>query len=519
VSAAADGSGKADNQASSAPLILPDDEFNRVLVSCAHPLNWNNPIPRGKYNLVVIGAGTAGLVAAAGGAGLGAKVALIERHLLGGDCLNVGCVPSKALISAARMAQDARAGDHYGVRVPSVTVDFPAVMQRMRRLRARLAIVDSAERFKGLGVDVYIGDGHFVDRNTVEVDGKRIEFARAVVATGARAAAPPIEGLEAAGYLTNETVFWLTELPKQLVVIGAGPIGCEMAQTFSRFGSEVTLIEEATHILVREDADAARIVENRIEAEGVQLICGAKITRVEKRDSVKVVHLRSGAIEKAVSCDQILVGVGRAPNLEGLGLEAAGIDYDRSGVKVDDGLRTTNAQVYAAGDICTRFKFTHTADALARVVLTNALFLGRRKASALNVPWCTYTSPEIAHVGMYEKDAVERAIEPRTITVKMDGIDRAVLDGRDEGFVRIHLKKGTDKILGATIVAEHAGEMISEISLAMSAGVGLGAIANVIHPYPTQAEAIRKAADAYNRTRLTPTVKKLFKLWLALRRR
>jgi pyruvate/2-oxoglutarate dehydrogenase complex dihydrolipoamide dehydrogenase (E3) component len=516
VSVAADGSGKAESQASSAPLILPDDEFNRVLVSHAHPLNWNNPTPRRKYNLVVIGAGTAGLVSAAGGAGLGARVALIERNLLGGDCLNVGCVPSKALISAARMAEDARAGDHYGVRVQSVTVDFPAVMQRMRRLRARLAVVDSAERFKGLGVDVFIGEGHFVDHQAVEVDGRRIEFARAVVATGARAAAPSIAGLEAAGYLTNETVFWLTELPKQLVVIGAGPIGCEMAQAFRRFGAEVTLIEEATQILVREDADAARIVENRIKAEGLELICGAKITLVEKRDSVKVVHLSSG---EAITCDQILVGVGRAPNLEGLGLEVAGIDYDSSGVKVDDGLRTTNPQVYAAGDVCSRFKFTHTADALARIVLTNALFFGRRKASALNVPWCTYTSPEIAHVGMYEKDAVERGIKPNTITVPMGEIDRAVLDGRDEGFVRIHLKNRTDKILGATIVAEHAGEMISEISLAMSAGVGLGAIANVIHPYPTQVEAIRKAGDAYNRTRLTPAVKNLFKWWLALRRR
>jgi pyruvate/2-oxoglutarate dehydrogenase complex dihydrolipoamide dehydrogenase (E3) component len=506
-------------KASAEPLVLPEDEFNRVLVSRAHPGAWINPAPRGKYNLVVIGAGTAGLVSAAGGAGLGAKVALIERNLLGGDCLNVGCVPSKALISASRIAAQARAGDRYGVHSGSVSVDFAEVMRRMRRLRAQLSVADSAERFKGLGVDVYLGEGRLSGPDSVEVAGQKLKFARAVLATGTRPAAPSIEGLETGGYLTNETLFSLTELPKRLAVIGAGPIGSEMAQAFCRFGSEVTLIEEAQHILLREDADSAAIVQKRIRKEGVRLICGSRIARIEKREAVKIVHLSAGSEEHGIACDEILLAVGRIPNLEGLGLQAAGVAYDSSGIKVDDGLRTANPRVYAAGDVCSRFKFTHTADALARIVLTNALFAGRRKASALNVPWCTYTSPEIAHVGLYERDAAEAGIEVTTITVPLSEVDRAVLDGQDEGFVRIHLKKGGDRILGATIVAEHAGEMISELTLAMTADVGLGAIANVIHPYPTQSDAIRKAGDAYNRTRLTPAISRLFRLWLGLRRR
>jgi pyruvate/2-oxoglutarate dehydrogenase complex dihydrolipoamide dehydrogenase (E3) component/uncharacterized membrane protein YdjX (TVP38/TMEM64 family) len=496
------------------PLVLPDDEHNRTLIKHGHPVNYVNPAPSGRYNLVVVGAGTAGLVSAAGGAGLGAKVALIERHLMGGDCLNVGCVPSKGIISAARVASTARGAAMFGVRTVGVEVDFPAVMERMRRLRAQISHTDSVARYADLGVDVYLGDAHFTGPDTIEVDGRTLRFSRAVITTGARAAAPPIPGLEEVGYLTNETVFWLTELPRRMVVIGAGPIGCEMAQTFRRFGAEVTQFEEGPHVLLREDADAAAIVEARIRAEGVRLIPNARITRVARRGGEIIVEYTAGGAAQSVSCDQILVGVGRAPNVEGLGLEAAGVAYDRSGVTVDDRLRTTNHRIYAAGDICSKYKFTHMADSLARIVLANALFGGRRKASALHVPWCTYTSPEVAHVGMYEADAINAGIEVNTITIPLREVDRAVLEGEDAGFVRVHLRKGSDRILGATIVAEHAGEMISELTLAMEAGVGLGRIASVVHPYPTQAEAIRKAGDAYNRTRLTPAVRKLFDLWL-----
>jgi pyruvate/2-oxoglutarate dehydrogenase complex dihydrolipoamide dehydrogenase (E3) component/uncharacterized membrane protein YdjX (TVP38/TMEM64 family) len=494
--------------------ILPDDEHNRALIAQVHPIGRENPRPSGRYNLVVVGGGTAGLVSAAGAAGLGAKVALVERHLLGGDCLNVGCVPSKALIGAARVAAQVRAAEAFGVRTGSVDVDFGAVMARMRRLRAEIAPMDGVERLTKLGVDVYLGDATFTSPTTVEVDGRTLEFAKAVIATGARATALPIPGLEEAGYLTNETVFELTERPSRLVVVGGGPIGCEMAQAFRRLGSTVTLLNDTPHVLPREEPKAAAILERRLAAEGVRVLNGVKITLVERRDGAAMVHFERDGRGETAAADRILLGVGRTPNTDGLGLDAAGVAYDQSGVTVDDRLRTSNRRIYAAGDIASRFKFTHTADALARIVLTNALFLGRRKASALTVPWCTYTSPEIAHVGLYEHEAKERGLETSTIELPLHDVDRARLDSEDEGFLSVLLAKGSDRILGATLVAAHAGDMISEISVAMAGRLGLGAIANVIHPYPTQAEVIRKAGDAYNRTRLTPRVKALFSWWL-----
>jgi len=500
--------------ASGGPLVLPDDEHNRALLRHVHPPGRTNPTPSGRYNLVVVGGGTAGLVSAAGGAGLGAKVALVERHLLGGDCLNVGCVPSKALISAARAAMSARRAGALGVRVGDVEVDFPAVMERMRRLRAALAPIDGVERFTGLGVDVFLGQARFTSPTSVEVDGRRLEFARAVIAAGARAAAPDVPGLADVDYLTNENLFWLTELPRRLVVVGAGPIGCEMAQAFQAFGSEVTIVHADAHVLPREDADAAAIVERRLVADGVTLLPHTTPTRIERAGDEVVVHHAGGVLR----ADRLLVAIGRAPNLDGLGLDVAGIEHDRTGIRVDDHLRTTNARVYAAGDVASRFQFTHTADAAARIVLTNALFAGRRKASALVVPWCTYTTPEVAHVGLYEREAVERGLDVQSFTIPLAEVDRARLDGEEDGFLRVVTDKGGDRIVGATLVASHAGDMISELTLAMVGKVGLGTIANVIHPYPTQADAIRKAGDAFNRTRLTPFVKRLFAAWLRMRR-
>ena len=499
------------------PLVLPDDEHNRKLLAAVHPSGRPNPTPSGRYNLVVIGAGTAGLVSAAGAAGLGARVALVESHLMGGDCLNMGCVPSKALISASRAAASARHAGDLGVRIGSVDVDFAAVMERMRRLRARLAPLDGVERFTGLGVDVYLGAARFTSPTTVLVDGRTLEFSRAIVATGARAAAPPIPGLEEAGYLTNESVFWLTELPRRLIVVGAGPIGCELAQVFASFGSDVTVLHMDSHVLPRDDPDAAAIVERRLGADGVRLVHEATIDRIERRGADLVVACRAGgAMHEAVG-DRILVAAGRAANVAGLGLEAAGVRYETGGVVVDDHLRTSNPRIYAAGDVASRFQFTHVADALARIAIQNALFgtFGRKKASALTIPWCTYTTPEVAHVGLSPRDAEARGIALSTITIPLRDVDRAVLDGDEEGFVRVHLARGGDKILGATLVAARAGDMISELTLAMTAGVGLGTIAATIHPYPTEAEAMKKAADAYNRTRLTPLVKKVFAWWLA----
>jgi len=392
-------------------------------------------------------------------------------------------------------------------------------MERMRRLRAEISHHDSARRFRDeLGVDVFIGQGRFSGSDSIDVEGKRLRFARAAICTGARAAAPPIPGLEEAGYLTNETAFSLTELPPRLAVIGAGPIGCELAQAFARFGSRVTLIELGPQILGREDRDAAEILHAAFVREGIELRLGVRILGVERQGDDRVLRLERDGQSLEVVADAILVGVGRAPNVEGLDLEAGGIAYDTVGVRVSETLQTTNTRVYAAGDICFPYKFTHTADALARILIANALFMGRQKTAALAIPWCTYTDPEIAHVGMYEKDAREKGLEVTTLTVPLADVDRAVLDGETEGFARVHLKQGTDRILGATIVARHAGEMINEFSLAITNGLGMAAIGRTIHPYPTQAEVIKRLADAYNRTRLTPLVQRLLAGWLKWRR-
>lgn len=502
------------------PRILPDTPYNRQLAENVHPGHWINPEPLGRYNLVVIGAGTAGLICAAGAAGLGAKVALVERNLMGGDCLNTGCVPSKALIRAARAIHDARTVSEFGMQDSNLAgFDFKVAMERMQRLRAGISRHDSAERFRDeLGVDLFIGEACFSGPDSVHVDGKTLQFKKAAICTGARAAAPAVPGLAEAGYLTNETVFSLTEQPLHLAVIGGGPIGCELAQTFCRFGSKVTLIELAPAILGREDRDAAAILQDTLIREGVDLQLGVKIAAVTSRGSRKVLHLEQEGHSLEVTVDQILVGVGRAPNTEGLALQTAGVEFDRSGVKVNDRLQTTNAHIYAAGDICSAYKFTHMADAQARILLANALFKGRQKVSDLILPWCTYTDPEIAHVGMYEQDATARGISVTTITVPLSEVDRAVLDGATEGFARVHLRKGTDRILGATIVARHAGEMINELTLAITNNLGLGAIARTIHPYPTQTEVIKKLADTYNRTRLTPFVTRLLSGWLKWQR-
>ena len=501
------------------PPILPWDAHNQKLVSNVHPADWKNPAPAPRYNLVVIGGGTAGLVSAAGAAGLGAKVALIEKHFLGGDCLNVGCVPSKAILRAARAVAAVREAGEFGVKVPpGTTADFGQIMERMRRLRADISPHDSAQRFTELGVDVFLGAGQFTGPDTIKVGGQTLRFAKAVIATGARAAAPPIPGLKEVPYLTNETLFSLTELPPRLGVIGAGPIGCEMAQSFARFGSEVFLVEAEHGILPREDRDAAEMVRSALARDGVKLLCCGKDLKLAKDPSGVRLQVSSHGEGYDVLVDQLLVAVGRAPNVEGLGLETVGVEFDKKGVKVNDRLQTTNPRIYACGDICSPYQFTHAADFMARIVIQNALFKGRAKASSLIIPWATYTSPEIAHVGLYEKDAKAQGIKVDTFTQELSKVDRAILDGETEGFVRVHVRKGTDEIVGATVVAAHAGDLIGELTLAMKGRLGLKTIGATIHPYPTQAEAIRRTGDLYNRTRLTPLVKNLMQRWLAWQR-
>jgi len=505
------------------------DEYNRALVENVHPSNWVNPQPDGRYNIVVIGAGTAGLITAVIAAGVGARVALIERHLMGGDCLNVGCVPSKGVIRAARAWSDLRNAGEFGLHIPpGVKYDFGAAMARMRRLRARISQNDSVHRYARLGVDVYIGSGRFTGPDTIEVEGpsgdRNLVFAKAAICTGARASAPSTPGLEETGYLTNETVFSLTELPQRVGVIGAGPIGCELAQSFARFGSLVYLIEAVHGIMPVEDRDAAEIVERRLQRDGVKLLCCGKDLNISRTDRGKRLTIDSHGQLYDVTVDEILVGVGRTANVEGIGMEAAGVDYDKNGVKVNARLQTTNPRIYAAGDVCSRYKFTHAADAMAQIVIQNALFphpfgLAYASVDSLIMPWCTFTEPEVAHVGMYEKEAKARGIEVETYTYKLEEVDRAILDGEDEGFARVHIQKGTDKILGATIVAAHAGDMISEFSVVMKAGAGAKTVAGTIHPYPTQAEVNKKVVNLWRKAHFSDRQKTILKKWFSWMRK
>lgn len=452
--------------------VIPHDTHNQTLVNNAHPADWQNPTPDGRYNLLVIGGGSAGLVAAVGAAGLGAKVALVEKHLLGGDCLNAGCVPSKTILRSARAVGDIRRAADLGVHVSGpVQVDFPAVMERMRRIRADISYHDSAQRFKGLGIDLYLGDGQFTGKDTFVVDGRPITFRKAVIATGARAA----------------------------------------------FGSQVTVFDIMPTMGGLRDPEGLALVRTALEADGIHFCLESQTQNVEVVGGEKVLTFTHAGETKTLAVDEILLAAGRRPNIEGLNLEAAGVEYSKKGVSVNDRMQTTNSAIFGAGDVAIPAQFTHTADATARIVLQNALFLGRKKYSNLIIPWTVYTDPEIAHVGLFDHEAEAQGIAVNTFTWHVTETDRGRADG-EEGFVKIYVKQGSDKILGATIIARHAGEMISEITTAMMAGAGLSTLSQTIHPYPTQAEIIKKAADAWNRTRLTPTVAKLFNTWLRWQR-
>ena len=431
------------------------------------------------YDLIAIGGGTAGLVAAHGAAGLGARVALVERARLGGDCLNTGCVPSKALLRSARAVREVRAAAALGVSAGPPAIDFGAVMSRMRQRQAHLARHDSEERLRSAGVDVYFGSAVFAGRREISVGNRRLRFSRAVIATGGRPTAPPIPGLADAGYCTNETVFDLQALPKRLLVIGAGSIGCEMAQAFALFGSDVQVADVADRPLAREDADASAIVRRQLESDGVRFRLGAPLAAVRRDEA-----------------DAILVAVGRAADIEGLNLEAAGVRSAADGIFVNQRLQTTNPRVFAAGDVASAYKFTHAADAMARIVVQNALFFGRRRTAALVIPWCTYTAPEVARVG---------EIDGPAITVRLAEIDRAVLDDETDGFIRVHHERG--RIRGCTIVAPHAGELIGHVAHVMRSRGSLSDLSATVFPYPTYAEGLRKAGDAYRRSLLTPAAR------------
>jgi pyruvate/2-oxoglutarate dehydrogenase complex dihydrolipoamide dehydrogenase (E3) component len=490
---------------------------DRRLVDLVHPPDWANPQPPRRYDLVVIGGGTAGLVSALGAAALGAKVALCERSLLGGDCLVYGCVPSKALLHSAHVAHEVQEAAELGVETGDVEVDFAAVLERVRRLRADIAPHDSAARAREAGVDVHLGEARFVARDAVECAGQTLRFRRAVIASGGRPRIPAFPGLETAGYLTTATVFALTRAPRRLAVIGGGPVGCELAQGMARLGLEVTLFNEGNRLLPRDDPEASDVLGS-VLSEEMELHLGTQVTRVELSPGGKLVHGERHGEQLSVEVDEILLATGRVPALEHLGLEAAGIRVEAGHPAVDDYLRTSNSRVFVAGDAAGRWAFTHAADAMARLVLQNALFLGSKRVSALHVPWCTYTQPEVAHVGLGAEEAYAAGGRVVTLTTEMASNDRAVVDEQTDGFARVHADARTGKILGATLVSRHAGESIGEAALAVRLGLKMGALADTIHPYPTQAEAWKKLGDLWNSRRLTRGARRALKTVLTLQR-
>ena len=496
---------------------VPQDAYESERLDNVHPADWRNPQPADRYSLIVIGAGTAGQVAAYEAAARGHKVALIDHNLFGGNCLNIGCVPSKSIIRTSRLYAEMRNAAQYGaVRPSDIQIDFAAVMERMRSIRARISRTSSVQRLVDANVHVFFGHASFTAHDALTVDGTRLRFKKAIIATGAGPDTPAITGLAEAGYLTNETAFNLTEAPRRLLVIGGGPLGCEMAQAFCRLGVHVVIVEDHPLFLPREERDAAQILADSFSRDGMAVYLNTRAVRVRVENGEKLVDVVSDDYGATIATDAILTGTGRVPAVEGLNLEAAGVEYDKVvGVHVDDFLRTANPRIYAAGDSCLVNKFNHTAEASARMAVHNALMSGRERVSELVIPWCTYTDPEIAHVGMYVREAIKKDIPVKTFTIPMHEVHRAITDDDEIGFVKIHVKENTDHLLGATIVARHAGEMINEITLAMVAGVGLSTVARTIHSYGTQAEGIKMAADAHERARrqsaITPFLKRLLR--------
>ena len=495
------------------PPAAPYDAVNRELITKVHPQDHVNPTPPddGPYHLVVIGGGTAGLVAAAGAAGLGAKVALVERELLGGDCLNVGCVPSKSLLAAAAAARGARGRPDLGVTpAGEPTVDFARVMHTLRETRNTIADHDSVATLRGKGVDVYLGTGRFGNAETVRVVGPHgpdvdLTFKHAVLATGGRARLPDIDGLADVGPLTNA--------PDHLAVLGAGPIGCELAQAFAALGVRVTLVHTGERIMQVESPECSALVHEALVADGVDIHLGTETTAARRNAAGDTVLSFKGRDD--LVCSHLLVAAGRTPNVGDLGLHAAGIEHDaRHGITVDDHLRTSHPRVYAAGDCAGQLKFTHAADAQARIIIRGALFPGEGDKSGLVIPWCTYTAPEVARVGQNAAELDEAGVEFDHFRTAWSDVDRAVCEGETAGFAECFVKQGTDELLGACVVGPHAGDLLAPFVLAMTHGLGLGQLAGTVFPYPTRAEVARKLGDAYRKTTLSPMKEKLLHTFL-----
>ena len=470
----------------------------------------------GTYNVVVIGAGPAGLVVAVASAGLGARVALVEKDRMGGDCLNTGCVPSKALLASARLADRMRRAGRWALPEAALDVDFTRVMERVRALRARIETNDTQERMESLGIDVFRGAGRFASPDALEVNGARLAARHFVIATGSRPSLPPVEGLAAAEPYTTDTVFdGLHTRPARLAVLGGGAVGCELGQAFAALGVEVTLLESAPRLLGREEPEAAALLLRRLTETGVRVRLGARVTAAEKRGATTLLRLLGQ--DEPVEAEAVLVAAGRVPNVDGLGLESAGVAFTPRGVTVDAHLRTTRRRIWAAGDVTGAPQFTHVADHHARVVVRNLVApLFPAKADLRVIPTAVYTSPEVARVGLTEEEARAQGLAVSVIRKELAEVDRAILEDETEGFAKVLVSGG--RLVGATLVAEHAGELIHEMALLMKSRLPLSALGSLVHAYPTVAEVARKLADEQARKGLTPRRRRLL-AWLFEKRR
>jgi pyruvate/2-oxoglutarate dehydrogenase complex dihydrolipoamide dehydrogenase (E3) component len=476
-----------------------DDE--QIFLSRVRPEHWENPEPRNRYDLAIVGAGPAGLAAAESAARLGFSVVLIERNRVGGNSLNVGSVPSKAIIATARIYSTMPEAEAFGAPVPNEpALEFDKVMARMRRIRMRISEHHSVYDLAALGIDIFFGSAQFASADALLVGDTRLHFKKALIATGARPRAPDIEGLDQVGYRTSATIFDMTTLPRRLAVIGGGPLGCELAQAFCRLGSHVTIVQNDPLFLPREERDAAEILSRSLARDGVEIRLNTKVVRARRDGNAKTLQIVNNGMEGEIQADEVLLSIGRVPNVEELDLETAGVDFDTGeGIRVDDFLRSTNSNVYAAGDVCLELKFTNAAQSSARMAVRNALMKLQLRNSGSTIPWCTYCDPEIAHIGLHVWEARQQSIPIKSFTVMMHDVDRSITDGQNTGFVKIHIAEGSDQILGATIVASRASELINEMAVVMSSGIGMKALAAVVHTYPAQSEAIMLAAQAYQR--------------------
>ncbi len=486
-----------DTVTSSGAASYPGADFDKIWQSALKPDDYQNPKPQEKYHLAIVGAGPAGLITAIGAAGLGAKVALIERHTMGGDCLNVGCVPSKCLLD-------------YSKKHPG---DFDGAFAWLREVRAGIAPHDSVTRYTELGVDVFMGDAAFTDDGTLSVDGTQIKARRYAMCTGASALVPPIPGLRESNPLTNESVFELREKLNSIAILGAGPIGCELAQAFARLGVEVHLFEMADRVLGPESPRASAIIGEALVAAGVHVHLGSGVESAIADGNGVVIKNGKGEYRT----DRVLVALGRRPNTADLNLAAANVEMDERGlIKVDEKLRSSNSAVFAAGDCTAKLQFTHHADAQARVVVQNALFAPTATVTGFVVPHSTYTTPEVASVGESEASLAESGTEYDTYEVAFNELDRGRAEADNTGYAQVFCAKGSDQILGASIVGHDAGEQLAPLCLMMSNKLGLGAAAKTILAYPTRSEYLKRLGDAYNRTRFTPLAQRITKFWFKL---